>query len=88
MVWNASCALNYIHTVMKGVIARKYQTKIRELQSFHFGNFCETRIRKFNHRDAKFLLFNVRETCVRPLPLLYRLVKSDDRKMVNVAVHC
>ena len=52
MVWNASCALNYIHTVMKGVNARKYQTKIRELQSFHFGNFCETRIRKFNHRDA------------------------------------
>ena len=41
MVWNASCALNYIHTVMKVVIARKYQTKIRELQSFHFGIFLK-----------------------------------------------
>ena len=36
---------------------------------FYLGNFRETWTRNFNPRDALFLLFNVRDSCVRlPTP--------------------
>ena len=34
--------------------------------SFYFGNFRETWTRNFNPRDALFLLFNFRDSCVGP----------------------
>ena len=34
--------------------------------SFYFGNFRETWTRNFNPRDALFLLFNFRDSCVWP----------------------
>ena len=64
--------------------------------SFYFGNFSETWTRNFNPRDALFLLFNFRDSCVGPPPPFTPLlvvslcaVRYPKRRLgFRVLVHC
>ena len=44
------------------------QNRSSHVLFFYLGNFRETWTRNFNPRDALFLLFNVRDSCVGPSP--------------------